>query len=288
MKRIIKKSLASIFVFAMLVSMFCTSFSATTYYYSQNYEFYKNDLAGLTITQYQDTAENLEIPSELIDITVNVIGPSAFAKRSDLVTVTMPDTIKTIGSFAFANCPNITDVKFSSELSLSVTGAFQACTSLKSADMSMTKITDLANQTFYSCSSLKSVVLPDTCTTIKKYAMANCPQLESVFIPASVITIEDNAFKSSTALTITGYFGSYAEEYAVANNIPFKGISTYTVGDVNKDGKVDISDATLIQKVVAGIVEPSAEQNYLADYNGDSDVSVLDATEIQKFIVRLT
>lgn len=287
MKKLFKKSLACLCVFVMLLSLFSVSFSATTYYYSHNYEFYKNDLSGLTITQYQDTAENLVIPSELIDITVNVIGPSAFAKRSDLVSVSMPDTIKTIGSFAFANCSNLSNVKFSSELSLSVVGAFQGCTSLQSADMSMTKITDLAAQTFYNCSSLKAVVLPDTCTTIQKYALSSCPQLESVFIPASVTTIEDNTFKSSTAVTITGYFGSYAEEYAKANNIPFKGISTHAMGDVTMDGRVDITDATLIQKMIVNLVEPTAEQSYLADYNNDGDITVVDATDIQKYIVHL-
>lgn len=287
MKKIIKKSSACVAVFALLVSLFSVSFSATTYYYSHNYEFYKNDSSGLTITQYQDTVDNLQIPSELIDIKVNEIGPSAFADRSDLLSVSMPDSIETISAFAFANCQNVENIKFSSNLSLSFTGAFQECSSLKSADMSMTKITTLSNQTFYKCTSLRNVVLPSTCTTIKKYALANCTQLENVFIPSSVTAIEANAFKNSSAFTITGYFGSYAEEYANANNIPFKGISTYDIGDVNMDGKVDILDATLVQKYAANIVDLSAEQKYLADYNNDGDITVVDATEIQKFIVHL-
>ena len=151
----------------------------------------------------------------------------------------------------------------------------------------MTKITELAAQSFYSCSSLKSVMLPSTCKAIKKYAFANCQQLESVFVPSSVTTIEDNAFKGSTAVTITGYFGSYAEEYANANNIPFKGISAYEIGDVNMDGKIDITDATLIQKIVVNLVKPSAEQSYLADFNNDGEITVVDATDIQKYIVHL-
>ncbi len=53
------------------------------------------------------------------------------------------------------------------------------------------------------------------------------------------------------------------------------------------DGRIDILDATLIQKYVAGIVELSAEQKHLADYNIDGDITVVDATEIQKFIVHL-
>ena len=95
------------------------------------------------------------------------------------------------------------------------------------------------------------------------------------------------AFKNSSAVTIKGSYASYAEEYAKANNIPFEGISAYDVGDVNMDGRIDILDATLIQKYVVGIVELSAEQKHLADYNNDGDITVIDATEIQKFIVHL-
>ena len=75
MKKIVKKSCTFLFVFAMLLSMFCVSFSAETYYYDKNFEFYKNDYSGLTITDYLGTEENLQIPSQLIDITVNVIAP---------------------------------------------------------------------------------------------------------------------------------------------------------------------------------------------------------------------
>ena len=287
MKKIVKKSCTFLFVFAMLLSMFCVSFSAETYYYDKNFEFYKNDYSGLTITDYLGTEENLQIPSQLIDITGNVIAPSTISDKTGLVTVSMPDTIQTIGAFAFSNCTNITDVKLSKNLSLCVLGAFQGCTSLETVDMSMTKVTGLPNQMFYKCSSLKNVTLPETCTSVGSYAFANCPKLESVYIPASVTEISDKAFKNSSAVTIKGIVGSYAEEYAKANNIPFEGISAYDVGDVNMDGRIDILDATLIQKYVAGIVELSAEQKYLADYINDGDITVVDATKIQKFIVHL-
>ena len=149
MKKIVKKSCTFLFVFAMLLSMFCVSFSAETYNNDKNFEFYKNDNSGLTITDYLGTEENLQIPSQLIDITVNVIAPSTFSDKTGLVTVSMPDTIQTIGAFAFSICTNITDVKLSKNLSLCVLGAFQGCTSLETVDMSMTKVTGLPNQMFY-------------------------------------------------------------------------------------------------------------------------------------------
>lgn len=70
-----------------------------------------------------------------------------------------------------------------------------------------------------------------------------------MYIPTSVTSIASNAFRSSPNVTIKGSYGSYAEEYAKANNIPFNGISAYDVGDVNMDGGINILDATLVQKL---------------------------------------
>ena len=56
------------------------------------------------------------------------------------------------------------------------------------------------------------------------------------------------------------------------------------LGDVNFDGVIDITDATLIQKASIDLVEFSELQNNLADYNGDGRVSVLDTTAIQRML----
>lgn len=57
------------------------------------------------------------------------------------------------------------------------------------------------------------------------------------------------------------------------------------LGDVNLDGKVNISDATEIQKYLAGSVEFSGVRKLNADVNGDGNIKINDATTIQKMIV---
>ena len=63
--------------------------------------------------------------------------------------------------------------------------------------------------------------------------------------------------------------------------------SKYLLGDVNRDGKLNIRDATLIQKYLAKISTLDEEQIALADYNKDCKVSVQDATRIQKKLANL-
>ena len=54
------------------------------------------------------------------------------------------------------------------------------------------------------------------------------------------------------------------------------------LGDANKDNKVDILDATLIQKIASGKAHMDHD-GYFADVNGDRVVDILDAAEIQKY-----
>lgn len=71
-------------------------------------------------------------------------------------------------------------------------------------------------------------------------------------------------------------------------------VPKYEVGDANKDGVVNISDATHIQKHLCGytdengnvlIDENNSEDLRIADVDGNSMVSISDATEIQRLLV---
>lgn len=57
-------------------------------------------------------------------------------------------------------------------------------------------------------------------------------------------------------------------------------------GDVDGNGVLTVSDATLIQKYSANITEFTSEQKKLADVNGDGAVNVLDSTALQKLILK--
>lgn len=57
--------------------------------------------------------------------------------------------------------------------------------------------------------------------------------------------------------------------------------------DVDLDGLVSVTDATLLQKYVVGIATLTDDQKLLADCNGDGVIDVRDATYIQKIIVKI-
>lgn len=59
------------------------------------------------------------------------------------------------------------------------------------------------------------------------------------------------------------------------------------IGDVNDDGKVNIVDATIIQRVLAELEEETVYIRYLGDTDKDGFLTVADATKIQRRIAEI-
>ena len=58
-------------------------------------------------------------------------------------------------------------------------------------------------------------------------------------------------------------------------------------GDVNLDGRVDITDAVLLNKAVAGQVKLNAQASKNADCNGDDGLDSSDATSLLRFLTHI-
>lgn len=80
----------------------------------------------------------------------------------------------------------------------------------------------IGNHAFSECTSLISVTIPYSVKNIGEFAFYGCSNLEKVTIPKSVSEIGYDAFYNCPKLTIYGESGSYAEQYAKENGIPFK------------------------------------------------------------------
>ena len=61
-----------------------------------------------------------------------------------------------------------------------------------------------------------------------------------------------------------------------------------TCGDTDLNGYISVTDATLVQKYVAGIEDFDKLQLFNSDVNDDGEINIVDATLIQKYIVGLS
>ena len=112
--------------------------------------------------------------------------------------------------------------------------------------------------------------------------------------PQVTVTVGENVLKEDTDYTleyknntdagiatvvVTGignYIGTATETFEIL-----------TIGDINGDGKVDVTDATAIQKYIAEIESFNDKQLLVADTNGDGVISINDVTQVQKFAAEL-
>ena len=78
-------------------------------------------------------------------------------------------------------------------------GAFNGCTSLQSLVIP-DSVTKIGGWAFNGCTSLQSVVIPDSVTYIDRDAFSGCTSLQSVVIPDSITEIGYSAFSGCTSL----------------------------------------------------------------------------------------
>lgn len=64
-----------------------------------------------------------------------------------------------------------------------------------------TSITSINDTSFYSCTSLSSITIPNSVTTIGEYKFSTCTSLSGITIPDSVTTIGNSAFRDCSGLT---------------------------------------------------------------------------------------
>lgn len=201
-------------------------------------------------TKYYNTSTNwsnnsLYIGNHLIGVKSTVSGE-----------YTIKDGTKAIAEDAFFDCSKITAINMPSSVTGVWEGAFRKCTSLQKITVASgnnsfsaengvlynKNKTDLIccpvaisqatvtapdsvkyvwDYAFYDCANVKEVKLSGQVQTIGTYAFYNCDKLEKVKIPASVYYIGDWAFSESEKVKAIVAQGSYAEEYAENNEVPY-------------------------------------------------------------------
>ena len=157
-------------------------------------------------------AESVEYEGTAYSVTS--IGERAFEWCSGLTSVTIPNSVTSIADYAFASCSGLTSVTIPKSVTSIGVNAFSNCSGLTSvhiSDIAAWCNIDFSNHTsspFYYAHHLymngeevKDLVIPNSVTSIGRYAYINCSGLTSVTIPNSVKSIGVNAFDGCSGLT---------------------------------------------------------------------------------------
>ncbi len=153
-----------------------------------------------------------------IDFQDNDSNPLYYAKNlylnNELVTnLVIPDSVITIGKWAFMGCNSLTGVTIPDSVTSVGKYAFYACSSLTSitVEENNANYTSIDGNLYSKDGSIliqyaigktaTSITLPDSVTTIGKWAFLGCGSLTSVIIPDSVTYIGEFAFYDCYSLT---------------------------------------------------------------------------------------
>ena len=145
-----------------------------------------------------------ELKKVVIKDGVTNVGDYALFCLPAATQVTLPDSVTRIGWGAFSNCAALTGIRVAegnSHYSSDASGV------LFSKDKT----------TLVQCpGAFAAYAIPNSVTSIGRYAFYYCTSLTSVTIPGSVTSIEGQAFRDCTSLTDVYYAGSEAQWKAIS------------------------------------------------------------------------
>lgn len=168
-----------------------------------------------------------------------------FAKCNELVSIHLPNTLKTISSQNFSSDVSIIDINLPPSLASVGQGAF---TSLSAKEIWIQGISLIQTQAFYNWFMATRIYLSSTVTEMQTNCFGVARKLKTLVIPKSVTTITVQSLLNLTALEkiyfmnpslanialtkvdglkIYGFTGSTAETYANTNLIDFVALGDF-------------------------------------------------------------
>ena len=238
------------------------------------------------------------------------IGKYAFSGCTNLTSVTIPGNVTSIGDYAFSNCNSLVANVYKNSIGLTycknnkidyrIVGSYDkkhyiqiengTCTNIdESTELKVSQLKegndyDVVSKSFdnfelYDLSFYKD----DQKVTIDGTAIVRIPVKEGMDGSKCKVYYNDNGtFTDMGAVYKDGYMEfetNHFSQYVVAEIES----STFTLGDVNEDDKVDFLDAIVVLRHDAEIIQLTDNQMKAAEVNKDGKVDFLDAIMILRY-----
>ena len=164
----------------------------------------------LAITGYKGNKTRISIPSSINGKTVARIEGRAFYNNSTIISVSIPNTIKSIGygdqgygsSYrygAFQGCTSLLSITIPDSVETIEKNAFYGCSGLLKLNIG-SGLKSIADHAFGSCNALTSIKIPGNVKTIGTYAFASCKSIYELTLCDGINTMQGGAFASCNSL----------------------------------------------------------------------------------------
>lgn len=173
------------------------------------------DVEGVLFTA--DGEELLHYPKSKVGATYNVpdgvkrIGGEAFARQSEIESITLPESMEYIGDYAFHACPKLKSINLPNSITEIGGAAFQNCESLENITLPE-QLRYIQSSAFEGCTLLTEINLPTSMEYLPYHAFFDCPLTKitsKIFRPIPT----DNPFDFDVFNNATLYVPTGTKEY---------------------------------------------------------------------------
>ena len=215
--------------------------------------------SGLTSVTFDDNSslkeigegafESTNIENITIPDSVTRIGYEAFA-YTNIKSIIIPANVTYVGGRAFANCYELVSASFIGD-KIEILGGSLFDEDSKLETVSLPSGLKQLNGTFYGCSALKTITIPEGVTEIGWNTFDGCTSLTAITIPSSVIKLYDlfSSNGSSALITFSDIENSQLEYIGCLQNCT--GLTAITIpknisgfGYAPFDGCVNLKEVT--------------------------------------------
>lgn len=213
------------------------------------------------------------------------VGNWAFAS-SGITTATLPQGISTLGDGAFAFTDSLQQAALPA---VTTVPAFAFAGSSLAGNVALAEGTEnMGDYAFYNNDKVSVFTVPASMVYMGNWAMAGMTGLDTInAVPTVVPELGDSVWAGvlQSAVMLNTANNDIADLYAAAEQWKeFHILRDYLMGDVNRDGVIDIADVSAIIAHMFGDELPVFDE-VAADVNGDNIIDVDDINAIIDMIL---
>lgn len=245
---------------------------------------------GESIITYCEKLETVNIPAGLTEIN----NLAFYASR--LRSVNIPEGVTSIGENAFRDSVYLENISIPVSVNSIGSDAFYGTAWLDSK-RAENPLVMFGNIIIDGRTCSGDVIIPDGAEKINGYTFAGCTA-SSIYVPDSVKRIESRAFSGADCLEklrlpenpeyvgrniITSTICEIV--YGDQEEVQKEDLRTVT-GDIDLNGKADLSDLTMLSVHLMGEGVFSEIQSANADVDFDSEISIADLARFKQYVVK--
>ena len=179
-----KKILSFILALTLMLSMLIVTSACSGSSKGLLFELSEDGTSYIVVGRGTCEDTELVIPSKHEKLPVSAIGEGAFKSWSQLVSVTIPGSVKTVGKNAFSYCDALVTLKIENG------------------------VTVIGEEAFRGCVKLTDVVLPESTVQIEKRAFAYCTDIVNFTLKSSEMTFGDRILENNKVIERISFGGT--------------------------------------------------------------------------------